>query len=249
MVGGNFAGGATHVFALSRDGVNIRDNSNGISSPVSFTMVDVHEVAWEDDGIHVLILDSDSGGTCAIYRYNLKTGSIEQNHSLSATIQGTSASAIAYDPSTPTDFYLIGNNTSGSRRLFRFNKTTGASVATGGFPMALPAGLTAPTSMFMDPITGYFYVLNNTVTVSGGESLLTIYKIDRNNSTATDTFQISLTKIGALTTAIERSIAYDFAANNMFLSQSDTTTMNNAIGTNNNKIFEFNPPKIISPRN
>lgn len=156
--------------------------------------------------------------------------------------------AVAYDLNTPTDFYLLGT-ISGVLKIDERNKTTGARVVANGGPWALPAGLTSPSGMTVDPLTGDFYVADKDPTCGGAPSTCTlkIWHITRSSPTTTDTFNITLNVGGAGTGGIG-SVATNLTTNWFNLSIEPDSNRLFLSSLADNAVFEIAPDRLLIPK-
>jgi prepilin-type N-terminal cleavage/methylation domain-containing protein len=144
--------------------------------------------------------------------------------------------ALAYNPNYPDYVYAPID---AGMQIQELNKYT--MVATGN-SWSLPAAVSSAaqiSGMFIEPVTGNFYVSRNQVYTSGGRNYIDIYKILRSNGASTLEFSIDLTDLGSSATGTNGlfQMAYDPALNRIFLSDEVS-----------NRVFEVIPPKLISPR-
>jgi hypothetical protein len=154
-----------------------------------------------------------------------------------------SPTSIAYDPTTPTDFYVVGTDPADSAlKILAIDSTTGslstASLATG--KLALPAGITAgnpPGGLAIEPVTGDFLVVRNSVSGSSPNKLITVYRITR--AGVSTSFTVNIDDIGSTATGTAGywGLGYSQDSNHIFLS--DTVT---------GKVYEVYPSVLITPR-
>jgi hypothetical protein len=227
LIGGN---GVTRIFLTDRRGIQM-----GSSLALSDSTIIIRSIAMENDGKTILLLDQQ---TKKVYRYDI-TGStpltpITTLNLASPTNLINTPRSIAFDPYTPNDYYIIGENPSTAQvYIYQRNKTTNALVAS----WAMPSGLFFD-GLTIEPISGDFLTILDNITGSSPNKVLTIYRINRSTSAAsTITFNAdNLGSTASGTTAV-MGLSYDTATNRFFM-------------TNNpdNKVFEFVPDKLISPR-
>jgi hypothetical protein len=246
LLTGTYSSG-NQIYLVTRTGIGTNDISNNIVSPVTIPGLPttLNGLAMEN-GTNTAALALDTANN-KVWEISLSAGSASSVTLPVGTagniITGT-AKAIAYDPSTsPTNysnsvFVLAKDFSSNNWKIFEYPKSSTAISPTS--TLSLPGGYdgTNATGMFMDPVTGDFYMISNTITTSGGDNLLTINHISRSSPTAADTFQVDLTKVGSSTSGVGNNfgLAYDFVSNHLFLL--DTTA---------GKMFEVTPVRLLSP--
>jgi len=96
--------------------------------------------------------------------------------------------------------------------------------------------------MFVEPTSGDFFIVKNSVYTSGGSRYIDVYRIARSGSIATTAnFSINLSDLDSSNTTASNDgywqMAYDPLSNHLFLAD-------NYMG----KVYEVAPPKIITPR-
>jgi hypothetical protein len=189
FVVGSHTTGTNFIYPCSRDGVLAGAPINtGLSGGSSF-----QGAVLEDNGRTLLLLDSAAG---RVYRVNTHNGTVHTELNISSFV--TNAASVAFDPSTSNDYYIIGADVAnpGTRRIFQRNKITGAAVTS----WEVPAGLTNPAGMVIEPLSGDFYVVNNVVSGTGSSRTITLYRITRANPTNTDTFTLNIAGYGSTAT-------------------------------------------------
>lgn len=226
---GRRSSGTNVIYFVDRDGVLI---DTTVTTGVSGIQLD--SVCMESDLSTLVVLDSTAS---KVYRVDSTSNTVLTTITTTSLTPSAVSNprAVACDPLNPDNFYLIGT-ASGSIKILERNKSTGSSVNT----WSVPAGLTNPAGMFVDPLTGHFYVVQNSVSGSGSNRTITIYKIDRSSPTTTDTFTINLADIGSSATNATTNfwgLAYDPNTNHLFLSD-----------TYSDRIYEIVPDRLISPR-
>lgn len=226
LVVGRRSSGTNVIYRVSIDGVSV---NTAINTGISGIQMDA--VFMENDNRTIGILDETNS---KFYRVNTSSGSIDTTIDTSTFI--TAPKSIAFDVSTPSNFYIIGM-VSGSIKILERNKTTAAAVNT----WSVPAGLTSPAGMFIEPLSGDFYVIQNTVGGSGATRAITLYKIARSSSTTADTFTINLADVQSNATSATTNfwgLGYNPFTNHLFLSD-----------TYSDQIYEVMPNRLISARN
>lgn len=217
--------GTKKLYPVSRDGLPI-------NLPITVTFP-VDSIAVEPGGSTAVLLDSAGG---KVYRFSLLNGVIQTTIDLTTLTPSavSAAKAVAFDASTPGDFYVLGT-AGGSLQILERNKSTGAAVAS----WSLPAGLTSPIGMTIDPLTGDFYVFQNAPYASGPDYKIDLYKIQRSSPTTANVSSWNLTKMGSSMTNVGPNypgLCFDPASNHFFLSDNVT-----------DKIFEVVPDRLINP--
>jgi hypothetical protein len=222
------------LFVADRKGV-VQNKGLGSSSTSS-----LDSVAVKTSGTDILALDA----TTKILYGITTTGTTSWTPSSSLNLGSpsnliNSPTGIAFDASTPSDFYIVGTDpaTSGLK-IYERNISTGALV---GSAWALPAAFDAshpPGGMAIEPVNGDFVVVRNYVNGTSPNKTIDIYIISRAAGTSTY-FSVNIDDLGSTTTGTAGNwgIGYDAANNRIFLS--DTST---------DKIYEVIPSQLISPR-
>jgi hypothetical protein len=219
LVGNNF----NRIFMASRQGVIMDKFTTSIRSG------GFRSIAMESDGHTVQVLDTSIVSNGTLYRFDLNNISNHIVRPLSTLTLGaaitTSPNAIAFDPSTPNDFYVAAFDPTDSNKgkIFQRNFTTGALVAAFILPPALSANAN-PRSFFIEPTTGDFIF-----TLANGTTL-DIYRLTRAG--------IATLLWSQAQTPLNWGMTYDPTTNHIFL----------ANGTSGS-VSENSPPVIITPRN
>jgi prepilin-type N-terminal cleavage/methylation domain-containing protein len=232
---GRHSSGNNKFFLADRRGVLI-------NSPLStfLTTIQADGVAVEASGETILVLDATAK---YVYRFSIITPAtlrpLARLNLASPTNLINNPTGIAYNPSTPSDFYIVGTDPSLSTlKIYQRNIHTGALVGTA---WNLPAAFDVshpPSGMTIDPVTGDFLVVRNYVNGSAPNQTIDIYRIDRGTGTSTS-FPININDLGSTATGTTGNwgISYDAILNRLFLSDSAT-----------NKVYEVVPGVIISDR-
>jgi hypothetical protein len=184
---------------------------------------------------------TDSGSTYNIYGFDVSGNApLSTASTLSLTGLVNSPKGIAYDASTPNDFYVVGTNTSSSAlEITERNASTGALV---GSAWALPAafsGTYPPGGLAIDPVTGNFLVVRNYVNGSSPNKTIDIYFIARATGSSSS-FSVNIDDLGSTATGTtgKWGLGYDPINNRLFLSDSAS-----------DKVYEVIPSQLISPMN
>jgi hypothetical protein len=231
---GRQTGTAIKIFLADRDGVII---GSTLGLAVSTTSAQFDSVAFELDNAVALALDAT---TERLYRFPLKgvSPAAPLNGSNGLSISSlTTPKSIAYDPTTPDDFYVVDANGS-AWQIEERNKYTNTLV---GSAWSLPAAFDAtrpPSGLAIEPTNGDFLVVRNYVNGAGASSSIDIYRIKRSDGSSTS-FSVNIYDLGssATTTTGNWGITYDPTSNRLFLSDSAT-----------DKVYEICPNLLISPR-
>jgi hypothetical protein len=231
--------GTTHtIYLADRLGVLIR-------SPLTTTAntIKAYGAAVKADGTSLLLLGStDSGTTYSLYGFDVSGSSpLATSSTVSLTGIVNSPKGIAYDASTPNDFYVVGTNTGTSAlEITERNASTGALVGTA---WALPAafdGTHPPGGLAIDPVTGNFIVVRNYINGTSPNKTIDIYIITRATGSSSY-FSVNIDDIdsGSATTGTNGNwgLGYDAMNNRLFLCD-----------TIRDKIYEVIPSQLISPR-
>jgi type II secretory pathway component PulJ len=223
LVGTHSSG--NHTFYLAdRKGVMAQQ-----ALTTSITTIQAAGAAFMNESNAVLILDAT---TKKVYKVSLANTSstITPDSTLdlgSPTNLINTPTGIAFDSSTPTDFYVVGTDPATSTlKIYQRNIASGTLVGTA---WSLPAAFTAadpPGGMAIDPITGDFLVVRNKV----NSSSINIYRIVRATS-ASSYFSISTSDLGSSATGTTGnwSLGYDSRLNRLFLSDSATDKVYEAV--------------------
>lgn len=249
LIVGHHNTGSCKIYQADRNGVLI-----GPGKSILDTSVQLAGIALLDDGQTVIALDDSAK---KVYWYNLnnptplvpiQTLNLANPSTGTPTLAGASnlvntPTSIAYDPNTPTDFYVVGTDPADSGlKIFAINATTGslstASLASG--KVSLPAGIDAsnpPGGLAIEPVTGDFLVVRNAVSGSSPNKLITVYRVTR--AGASSSFTVNVDDIGSTATGTAGywGLGYSPETNHIFLS--DTVT---------DKVYEVFPSVLISPR-
>jgi hypothetical protein len=174
--------------------------------------------------------------TPQVYLYNLKTNTLVGNFTPAGV---TNPSAIFWDSGTPNEFYIIGNysGAAGALRIVKLKKSDG-TLGTAPNTWALPAGLTSPAGMAMDPATGAFYVVQNVVNGAGATRSIDIYRIDRAAPTTADIISVNIADAGSTATSATTNyfgLAYELETNRLFISDLFS-----------NMVYEVIPPRMLT---
>lgn len=240
---GRHTGGVGRIYLTDRDGVLMAPPGGAFStyalgSTIAYGGVNLDSCAFEADNKTTIVLD-DANRT--VHRYNLHAppplDELMTAFSVSSLV--SIAHAVAFDPSTPDDFYLAGKDSgSGAWRIYERTKLTGASSGSG--PWSLPAAFTdsaPPSAFFVEPVTGDFVVLRNYVNGSSPNKTIDIYRVTRSGSSTS--FSINIDDLGSTATGTtgEFGMTYDPILNRLFISDSATQ-----------KVYEVVPDRLISQR-
>lgn len=234
LVGQHSSGNHT-FFITDRKGVIA---NTGITTAT--TTIQANGVAILSDNKTILLLDSTAK---KVYQFDTsQTPPLAASATLdlaSPTNLINTPTSIAYDPGTPTDFYLVGTDPADSGlKIFQRNQSTGALVGTA---WSLPAAFTVsapPAGLAIEPTSGDFLVVRNYVNGVSPNQTIDIYRITRSNGTSTS-FSVNISELGSNATgsAGNWGIAYDPLSNQIYLS--DTAT---------DKVYQVVPGLLISPR-
>jgi prepilin-type N-terminal cleavage/methylation domain-containing protein len=221
---GTDSSGSNRLYRLNREGVFLND-------PIQVSALNTAQ--WTS-----LVMDTDgssllgfNAATNRAVRISSLTGQVLSQLDLSAV--ASAIKAVAVDPSTPDDMYVLGQ-VAGTYRILRRNKTTGLASGTPS-QWFLPAGLTNPSGMAIDPVSGAFYVVHNTVAAGN----LTLYRVDPANPLLADTLTVNLAAIGSSATAATANgfgLSMDVLGNRLFLSDRFS-----------DKVFELIPNRLLAP--
>jgi hypothetical protein len=243
VVGTHTSTSANKIAFSERNGVLIGQ------SPIMVTTdntINLTSVAFDQDNSTLLALDASAK---KFYMFNpdggpalspvLSWGLATPPYNASNNLVNNPA-AIAFDANTPDYFYVTGANPSSTiQQVFAFKKLDGTPMA--GSPWSLPPaafdGTHPAGGFFIEPYTGDFIIARNFVNNSGANSAIDIYRVQR--SGLATSFSINVASLGssATGTAGKWGLAYDPASNRIFLS--DTTS---------NKVYEAVPPVMITQR-
>jgi type II secretory pathway component PulJ len=234
---GRQSSGSNKIYRANRRGVLI---GAALATTLPSSPAGLDGAALESDGKTLLALDATGK---KLYRFDLSaTATLVPSTTLDLASPSNlinTPTSIAYDPSTPNDFYIVGTDPGTSAlRIYERNKITGALV---GSAWSLPAAFDAshpPGGMTIEPFSGDFLVVRNYVNGSAPNKTIDIYRIDRATGSSTS-FAINISDLGssAATTTGNWGIAYEAATNHLFLADSATA-----------KVYEVVPPLLISPR-
>lgn len=224
------------IFVMDRDGVII-------GSPISVgASISTPLVALESDGRTLLVVDDQSDHTNYLYRYDLTgTSPLTPTTSLNLTSYfGSAANAMAYDPNTPNDVYLVGlaPSTSSPLKIYERNKTTLALVSSWDLPAAFNYSTAPAEGFFIEPFTGDFVLARDSVNGSGTSRNIDIYRITR--AGVSTSFSINIADLGSSTTGYWNGcfrISYDPQTNRMFL-----------VDWNMRTVYEIALDRLISAR-
>ncbi|HEY9685350.1 MAG TPA: prepilin-type N-terminal cleavage/methylation domain-containing protein [Coleofasciculaceae cyanobacterium] len=247
MVVGQAPTGNQKVYILDRTGANIKDVSNGITSPVDVPTLNgrwLWDGVWEN-ATTVLVADGSSDtNNIKVYEVRLTDGSVLGTWTIdTAFIPDGNLLSLAYDPKTPTVFYMLAWNASQVPKLYKLTKPSGnATISSAVTTYNLPAALVAWSSndVLVDSLSGKFYILDNDITTSGSDKTCNLYRIDLASSTAIDaTIKINVAKLtGSTQTGGDWNFTYDPDTNHVFFTEKSTV----------NKIWEFIPSQLLSPQ-
>lgn len=237
IIVGRQSSGSNKIYRTSRQGILI---GSALATTVPSSPAGLDGAALESDGKTLLALDATGK---KLYRFDISSsGTLSATTTLdlgSPSNLINTPTSIAYDASTPNDFYIVGTDPSTSAlQIYERNKTTGALV---GSAWALPAAFDAthpPGGLAIEPFSGDFLVVRNYVNGSAPNKTIDIYRIDRSTGSSTS-FSINISDLGssATTTSGQWGLAYEAATNHLFLADSATA-----------KVYEVVPPLLISPR-
>ena len=237
VIVGNHSSGSNTIYVTDRLGFLLRSGLTTSSSTIQ-----AYSTAVKSDGNSILVLGStDSGSTYNIYGFDVSGNApLSTASTLSLTGLVNSPKGIAYDASTPNDFYVVGTNTSSSAlEITERNASTGALV---GSAWALPAafsGTYPPGGLAIDPVTGNFLVVRNYVNGSSPNKTIDIYFIARATGSSSS-FSVNIDDLGSTATGTtgKWGLGYDPINNRLFLSDSAS-----------DKVYEVIPSQLISPMN
>lgn len=235
VIVGTRSSGSNTIYLADRLGVLI---NSGLATSAS--TIQAYSTAVTSDSNTISVLGSiDSGVTYNVYGFSLAGAApLITSSTLSLTGLVNTPRAIAYDPATPSDFYVVGSNTATSAlEITQRNLSTGALVAT----WALPAAFTVaapPGGLAIDPVTGNFLVVRNFVSGSSPNKTIDIYLITRASGTSTS-FSVNIDDLGSTATGTNGKwgLGFDPFTNQLFLSDS-----------NSNKIYTVLPNQLLSPK-
>lgn len=238
VIVGTHSSGSNTIHLTDRQGVLIK---SGLTT--STGTIQAYSTAAKPPSNSVLVLGStDSGTTYYVYEFDV-SGSAPLGTSSALSLSGivNSPKAIAYDPATPTNFYVVGNNTvTSALEITERNASTGALVGTA---WALPAAFNVsypPGGMAIDPVTGNFLVVRNYVNGTSPNKTIDIYIISRATGSSSS-FSVNIDDIDPTSTTTGTNgnwgLAYDAMTNRIFLCD-----------TSRDRIYEVIPSQLISPR-
>ncbi|WP_373531018.1 type II secretion system protein J [Vampirovibrio sp.] len=219
-----------------------RTERNGVFVDIPFTINDntikPYWLAVEGNGDTVSCFTLGSH----YYRFNLNNGPL-----LTPLIKVAPGSighyrGWAYNSNYPD--YIYNLNHTPSFRIEQRSKltaaVTGAVLNTDywSMPAAFSDGLYM-SGLFIEPVSGNFYVLLNSVYTSGGRNYVDVYKIARATGATTLDFSIDLTDLGSSATGTvgQFQMDYDPVLNRIFL-----------LDNPSQRVYEISPPKLIAPR-
>lgn len=236
IIAGTHSSGNNTLYLSDRLGVLIRA---GLTT--SAGTIQAYSTAVKSDGNSVLVLGStDSGSTYNVYSFDVSgSAPLSTASTLSLTGLVNSPTGIAYDASTPTNFYVVGANTTTSAlQITERNLSTGALVGTA---WNLPAAFDSthpPGGLAIDPVTGNFIVVRNYVNGSSPNKTIDIYIITRATGSSSY-FSVNIDDLGSTATGTTGNwgLGFDAVTNHIFLSDSAT-----------DKIYEVIPNQLISPQ-
>jgi hypothetical protein len=237
LVGAN--AGSNYIYQLSRDGIRMdNQGSNSVGSAVSF------DDACLDADAHTLLTWKSPG---TFTKYDLATSTPgTSTDSFSITFTGASyfntsgtADALACDPVTSGKFYMIGRTSGGTPSIKVISRSPGTTTLSSTIS-SLPAGMNNVSNegMTIDPLTGDFYVLQSTITGSAPNKTVTFYHLTQASPSTVDTFTVNISTLGSTATTPTSGwgITFDPFNNHMFMVDGQTQ-----------KIYEFIPPRLLSP--
>jgi prepilin-type N-terminal cleavage/methylation domain-containing protein len=233
VVGRNSA--SKNIFIADRRGVLMKQGSSNSGTN------NLDSVAVVTGGTNILALDASGK---MLYSFNTSGSSplgISSSLNLaSPTNLINSPTGIAYDDSTPDDFYIVGTDPSSSAmKIYERNISSGALV---GSAWSLPSAFDSthpPSGLAIEPVTGDFLVVRNYINGSSPNKTIDIYVISRAAGTSSS-FSVNIDDLGSSsTTGITGywGIGYDAINNRLFLSDSAA-----------DKVYEIIPSQLISPR-
>lgn len=235
IVVGNHSSGSNTIYQCDRKGVLI-----GAGLTTSTTTIQADSVAVKTTVDSILVLDAAAK---YVYQFSVSgSGPLATAASLNLASPSNlvnTPTAIAYDPSTPNDFYIVGTDPADSGiKISERNFSTGALVGTA---WTLPAAFDSthpPGGLAIEPVNGDFIVVRNYINGSAPNQTIDIYIITRATGSSTS-FSVNINDLGSSATGIlgNWGLGYDPLTNRLFLS--DTVT---------DKVYEVIPSQLISPQ-
>jgi len=232
---GRHSSGSNTIYQSDRQGVMIKTPAT-----TSTGTMQLDSVAMTSTVDYILALDVTNK---MLYQFNISgTSPLSTASSLNLGSPSNlinTPTGIAFDPATPTDFYIVGTDPADSGiKIFERNLSTGALV---GSAWTLPAAFDSthpPGGLAIEPVNGDFIVARNYVSGSAPNQTIDIYVISRAAGTSTS-FSVNISDLSSSATGTTGSwgLGYDPLSNHLFLSDYAT-----------NKVYEIIPSTVISPR-
>lgn len=234
--GGSSSG---RMYQTERNGVQINEPllfANGVAGARSIAVENGGQSAW------VLYWDTNAS-SYYVNQYSLNAmPPLTPMTTIALASPPDYQFTLALDPNSPSTLYVACND-SGTLKIIEYYKTS-PSTRTGN-EWALPAAFTTGGQiggMFVEPTSGDFFIVKNSVYTSGGSRYIDVYRIARTGSIATTAnFSINLSDLDSSNTTASNDgywqMAYDPVSNHLFMAD-------NYMG----KVYEVAPPKLITPR-
>jgi hypothetical protein len=229
VVVGRHSSGANRIFLADRNGVLMGDKLGLVTSDPA---IQLDSVAIEDTSKVILALDAAAK---KIYRFNvdapLPLNPLSTLNLATPSNLVNFPTGIAFDPATPDDLYIVGTDPSTSGlKIWERNKISGTLVGTA---WSLPAAFDAsnpPAGLAIEPLSGDFLVVRNSVNGTSPNQTIDIYRIKRSDGTSTS-FSINVSDLTTSATGATGNwgLAYDPITNRFFLSDSATDEVSEII--------------------
>jgi hypothetical protein len=235
IIVGHHSSGSNTIYLADRRGILM---STGLTTAT--TTIQADSIAATATVDSILVLDATAK---YVYQFTV-SGSSALSTVASLNLASPSnlvntPTAIAFDPATPSDFYIVGTDPADSGlKISERNLSTGALVGT---TWSLPAAFDAthpPGGMAIEPVNGNFIVVRNYVNSTAPNQTIDIYIISRAAGTSTS-FSVNVSDFNTSATGTTGNwgLGYDPITNRIFLSD-----------TASNKVYEVIPNQLISPQ-